>query len=84
MSQYGQMAQLPAHANAASCGCGNGRENYTMVGRGDSSAAYGACHFPAPPPKRVYCHPAQFSRLASGQTYALIFNAYGSSRPSFY
>jgi hypothetical protein len=39
-----------------------------------------ACHFPAPPPKRCYCHPAAFTSL-DGRSHARILDAYGHSRP---
>lgn len=39
------------------------------------------CHFPAPPPRRVYCHPAPFSSMC-GARYHNLVNAYGASRPA--
>jgi hypothetical protein len=40
----------------------------------------GPCHFPAPPPKQCYCHPAAFTSL-DGRSHQRLLDAYGSSRP---
>lgn len=69
------VAHLPAHAAAsnvyagsASCGCC------------EMSLKPAQCSFPAPPPKRCYCSPAQFSSL-DGRRHARMQDAYGNSRP---
>lgn len=36
------------------------------------------CAFPAPPPARIYCQPAQFTQV-DGRDYATIQTAYGQS-----
>lgn len=38
------------------------------------------CSFPAPPPKRCYCHPAAFTSL-DGRAFHRLLDAYGSSTP---
>lgn len=77
MSQrYSNVTGLPSQANASSCGCANGRENY------NGREGYGGrgCAFPQPPPRRCYCQPAQFAQI-DGRKFALIGNAYGASSP---
>jgi len=41
------------------------------------------CHFPSPPPRRVYCHPAAYSSLDGRQHHRLL-DAYGASRAGPY
>lgn len=38
------------------------------------------CAFPAPPPARIYCQPAQFTQV-DGMSHSRIMTAYGSSTP---
>lgn len=83
---------MPAHGNARQASAGNARENFTMGGKyGSMQGNYAPgmagghymqqeCHFPQPPPKRCYCHPASFTSL-DGRSYQRILDAYGHSKP---
>lgn len=66
------MRQTPGWAG----GYGNGSSCPTQCGPVPPSE----CHFPAPPPPRVYCHPAAFTGT-DGRDKHLLVNAYGMSRP---
>ena len=72
MSQgYQNLSNVASHA----AGKQGYRENFNMMGmRGNG------CAFPAPPPQRCYCMPAQFNSV-DGRNYSLIQTAYGASRP---
>ena len=39
------------------------------------------CHFEHPPPPRVYCMPAPFTRSHGGSAYHRVADAYGASTP---
>ncbi len=93
MSQrdYTSMSHMPAHGNASQAKAGNARENFQMGKYGSMSGDYApgmaggkyqemSCHFPQPPPKRCYCHPAAFTSL-DGRSHHRILDAYGHSRP---
>lgn len=41
----------------------------------------GSCLFQAPPPRKVHCLPAPFTRTDGGRYHRLVV-AYGQSRPS--
>lgn len=82
------MSNIPSHGNATRNQVGNAREGYrqgSMSGRYAPGMAGGhqmqtMCHFPAPPPARVYCNPAPFTSLNGASKFRLI-DAYGTSRP---
>ena len=82
------MSTLPAHGNATRAKVGNAREGFkhgSMGGHYAPGMAGGkymemTCHFPPPPPKRCYCHPAAFTSL-DGRSHQRILDAYGHSRP---
>jgi len=85
---YTSMDQMPSHGNASQNKVGNAREGFKHGSMGGSYAPGMAggpynemtCHFPQPPPKRCYCHPAAFTSL-DGRDYHRILDAYGHSRP---
>ena len=68
------------------------KNNITMSFAGRAQVANGAyppgvqprqyqqqqCAFPAPPPSRIYCQPAQFTQV-DGRQQLLIASAYGQS-----
>lgn len=78
------MSQMPAHGVASQRKVANGREGFQMgsyaPGMAGGRAAQMTCAFPAPPPKRCYCHPAAFTSL-DGRSHSRLLDAYGSSRP---
>ena len=82
------MNNMPSHGNASNAKVATGREGYGMGKLGGHYAPGMAggkmmemsCHFPQPPPKRCYCHPAAFTSL-DGRSHQRILDAYGSSRP---
>ena len=85
-SGYHQMSNIAAHGTQKQGGAY--RENFQMPRRQVPGMAGGdvnsmSCAFPAPPPFRTYCGPAQFHALNSGENYAKLVNAYGFSRPSY-
>lgn len=69
------MTQMPSQGGYG--GVGNAR-----MGMAGGNANVMTCHFPAPPPRRVYCHPAAFSRNCGDGKYQRLVSAYGSSRPA--
>lgn len=81
---------MPAHGNASQAKVGNAREGFrhgSMSGDYAPGMAGGkymemTCHFPQPPAKRCYCHPAAFTSL-DGRSHHRILDAYGHSRPCF-
>lgn len=75
-----------SQGNASHAMVGNGRQGPRMVSGAQAPGLAGRvaqqmCHFPAPPPKRVYCHPAPFSSL-DGRPFFRLVSAYGSSVPA--
>lgn len=69
----GTQPRMPANGSASSRRVANGAS-----GNGDSGNGLMRCVFPQAPAKRVYCMPAQFSRI-NGQVYQNLTNAYGNS-----
>lgn len=83
------MNNIPSHGNAFEGKVGNARENFTMpqANRMQAGSCSGGgvsemtCHFPAPAPRRIYCHPAAFTSL-DGRSFHRLIDAYGHSRPA--
>lgn len=71
------------------CGCSGGSYAPGLAG---GCYDNNMCHFPQPPPRRVYCQPAPFSGCGcgsggsygnSGAGYFNLISAYGMSRPAY-
>ena len=79
MSQMDRVSMnaMPSQGNASRMRVGNGQ----LAGRFSQGAQAAQCQFPAPPPKRVYCHPAAFTSV-NGSRYQRMLDAYGQSRPA--
>ncbi len=80
------MSMVPSHANASLAHSGNAMSPMQQIQRqmvpgvAGQNMMQSSCHFPAPPPKRCYCHPAAFTSL-DGRTHQRMLDAYGNSRP---
>lgn len=80
------MSNMPSHGNATAH-VGNAREGFVqsrsqmMPGQMSGGVQEMQCHFPAPAPKRIYCHPAAFTSLDGRSNHRLV-DAYGHSRPA--
>ena len=71
--------KMPDNAkNAMAFGTGKGDFAPGMAGGRYMEAQ---CQFPAPPPRRCYCHPAPFSSSCCGAGYFRLVEGYGMSRP---
>ncbi|HSA76245.1 MAG TPA: hypothetical protein VLE02_01750 [Nitrosarchaeum sp.] len=79
---------LPSQANATQSRAGAARNTrppnreYFGGSNGSPGGYYmeQECHFPMPPPKRCYCHPAPFTSL-DGRNLQRLVDAYGHSVP---
>lgn len=82
------MNSMPSQANAGRTRAGSARNNSReYFGHMDNTPGLPGgyymeqeCHFPMPPPKRCYCHPAPFTSLDGREKQRLI-DAYGHSVP---